>query len=329
MLPRLPIVLLLAGCAPATLTAHDHDAPFVKARAAEGCGSGDEGCCQRLEESVREARTRFDDRAADEAIERIALSCPVQARAVLDRQGQRVRRLSPEASAEIRVKYQLDLAPEDRLFWAAAYVDGHERVRAATKTAHQIEVEVQVVPGPGARAGELVRLKQARPLPLEGDADVTVKLRRQDGAEPFALDVQVDAGDVGQEGGVEGSVADVLTKADVARLPRYDNPRRAVAPDFYAPSELLLSTASPVWMQNCVGPDGRIVHSGMGTRHGRPPHPRLMGAALDWLRRFQYQPPQWDRGVLMVCEEFEVRFDQSPRPAPPPAGVVTAEFAPR
>jgi hypothetical protein len=324
-------LLLNLSCA-GELTARDHDAPYAQTRAGDGCGAGDEACCQRLEASIRPARERFDDKTADEAIERIALSCPVQVRGVLDRRGEHIRKLDRKESAGLRVSYQLALAPEDTLFWAAAYVDGAERTETVMRGDHQIDIELHVVSGLAPHRGKLFRLQQTKPLPLGkgGVGGVVVKLARAEGAAPFALDVKVleDASD-GDFGGVGKGVAGVLTKAEAAAIPRYGRPARTNAPAFYAPAELLLAAASRVWLQNCVAPDGSIDNSSMGLRGSRQPHPRLMGAALDWLRRFQYATPGWDPSVRMVCEEFEVHFDRSPAPPPAPGGATVASFGPR
>jgi hypothetical protein len=51
-----------------------------------------------------------------------------------------------------------------------------------------------------------------------------------------------------------------------------------------------------------------------------------MGAALDWLRRFEYETSDWDPRTYAVCEEMAVRFDRSPFPTPKPGGPVEARF---
>ena len=127
----------------------------------------------------------------------------------------------------------------------------------------------------------------------------------------------------GVVGGVVGGVA-----AGVSNVPRYSRPvRRQEPPPLYVPSELVLASAPRAWFNNCVNPAGEILVTALSSRRQRPLHPRLMGASLDWLRRFEYETPRWDPHTVAVCEEMPVRFDRSPLPAPKPGGPVEARFS--
>jgi hypothetical protein len=388
---RLPVslTLLLAGitaCASSgAMTPAEHDAPYLKELMSEACaGAGAAECCRKLEQELGPAREREDTAAADHIVERLALACPEQRRGVLDPRADR----GPGSRAErsmLSLSHQIRIAPEDRLYWAGAYLDGKARTQYAAPGAHQIVVELHVLSGAGPSQGKLFKLRQSQPLQATARSWVgaTVKLARVEGAAPFRLEVTttndpgtamfpgIAGGGVvgGVEGGVGGPLAGLVGKRvrpaqsggsaggveggveggvlggvrpqregtvglgrnagdPPLNVPRYSRPvRRQEPPPLYVPSELVLASAPRAWFDNCVNPAGEILVSALSSRGQRPLHPRLMGAALDWLRRFEYETPSWDPHTVAVCEEMPVRFDRSPLPTPKPGGPVEARFS--
>jgi hypothetical protein len=382
--PPVPLALLvvvITACASTgAMTPAEHDAPYLKERASEACSGADvAACCRQLEQELGSAREREDTAAADEIVERMALACPEQRRGALDPRADR----GPGSRAErsmLSLSFQIRLAPEDRLYWASAYLDGKARTQYAAPGAHEIAVEMHVVSGTGPSRGKLFKLQQAQPLEAKARSWVgaMVKLARVEGGEPFRLEVTTtndpgtgmypgisgggvvggveggveapvkpaakDAGAGGTAGGVVGGVVGgvlpgVTTKREGTiglgnlsrvsgpKIPRHSRPqRREEPPPLYVPSELVLAGAPRAWFSNCVNAAGDIVVSALSSRMQRPLHPRLMGAVLDWLRRFEYETPDWDPETTAVCEELAVRFDRSPFPTPKPGGPLEARF---
>src|SRR3954470_22356048 len=80
--PRVVLLLALWGCAPA-MSAAEHDAPYLSARASE-TGACDAACCERMAAGLATARAEGDDRLADDFVDRLALSCPDRRRGLLD-----------------------------------------------------------------------------------------------------------------------------------------------------------------------------------------------------------------------------------------------------
>src|SRR5204863_3097089 len=119
-----------------------------------------------------------------------SLTCPVRRAGALDPRADRGPGLRG-GGAMLTVSYQIRIAPEDRLYWAAVYLDGKGRTQYAAPGAHQIAIEVHVVSGAGPSRGKLFKLQQSQPLavPAGGWAGTMVKLARDDGAQPFRLEV--------------------------------------------------------------------------------------------------------------------------------------------
>ena len=155
--PPVPLALLvvvITACASTgAMTPAEHDAPYLKERAPEACSGADvAACCRQLEQELGPAREREDTAAADQIVERLSLACPGQRQGVLDSRADR----GPGSRAErsmLSLSFQIRLAPEDRLYWAAAYLDGEARTQYVAPGAHEIAVEMHVLSGTGPSRG--------------------------------------------------------------------------------------------------------------------------------------------------------------------------------
>src|SRR4051794_9126729 len=124
-------LFLIAGCAaPAAVGPHPLDLAYLAARSGEGCPvHGDVACCDDLSHRMHDARARRDDQTADDEAERLSLTCPARAEALLEsgRGGPSYRRERLPKRAFTGVEYELRLPPEDRVVWMAVTVDGARR----------------------------------------------------------------------------------------------------------------------------------------------------------------------------------------------------------
>jgi hypothetical protein len=316
------LALLFLACAP-SLSTGPHDADYLQQRGRDGCRAGDARCCETALARAQEAAAHGDDRTADEEAERLALSCPAQARGLLTKLARPAR---PSAGEEAHLDYRwmVTLPAEDRIFWAAAYLDG-SRHGLAVPGPHELVIEVHVLAGVAPGRGELYRLRTEQPVRLgPGLTRANIKLTRVDGPEPFRLEVEA-ASLHGLLGVLKMNPGSRLVPvgsppppaAPPAPAPRYDGPPRRPAPDFRPPSEWLEGGVQRVLTQSCADKQGRPQSVGMQGAQA-PIHPRLMGAAIDWLRRFEYDPANSD--FAEACEFVHPRFDQ-PVVAPSPQGV--------
>ena len=165
---HLPVFLTLlavgiTACASSgAMTPAEHDAPYLKELAtSEACaGAGAAECCRKLEQELGPAREREDTAAADHIVERLALACPEQRRGVLDPRADR----GPGSRAErsmLSLSYQIRIAPEDRLYWAAAYLDGKARTRLrGAGRAPDRRRDARASSGTGPSQGKLFKLQQ-------------------------------------------------------------------------------------------------------------------------------------------------------------------------
>jgi hypothetical protein len=315
------LALLVLACAPA-LSTGPHDADYLQQRGREACRPGDARCCETALARAQEAAAQGDDRTADEQAERLALSCPAQARDLLTRLT-RPPRPTPDETARLDYRWKVTLPAEDRIFWAAAYLDGG-RHGSAVPGQHELVVEVHVLAGVAPGRGQLYRLRTDQPVRLApGVTRANIVLARAGGPEPFRLEVEAASlhgvfGVLKMNAGsrlvpVDSAVRDRAPAATPAPAPRQVVPPRRPAPDFRPPSEWLEGGVHHVLAQSCADKQGRPMSVGIQSG-GADLHPRLMGALVDWLRRFEY-----DAGgdLLEACEFVHPRFDQSVVPASP------------
>jgi hypothetical protein len=279
---RLPPLALLLACA-----------------SPGAAGSGAPAC--ELRDELRAARERGDDRAADLLVERLTTTCPESTRGMLAHGGAADRAPLPGPRlARLRHHWQLRIGAQDRLVWAAAYLDGTRGTEAAPGP-HQLEIEARVSSG-----GQSATLR--RSLSLDLPAGITQLLIGVSSAspEPFRLEV-----------------IPLLPSGGSRLVSRGPGPcaapRRVSAPPFTPPAGWLDSGAPAILVKSCARscaePRRTEVDSG-----GELPHPRLLAAAVDWLKHFQYQTPCCDFDLDRGCDHVNVRFDRPTMPAP---GVAT------
>jgi hypothetical protein len=92
--------------------------------------------------------------------------------------------------------------------------------------------------------------------------------------------------------------------------PRTRRPRRLAAPAFEPPEELRQAGAPEARIRVCVDAAGHVTSLSYDRQRGPAQlHPRHMGAALDWARRFAYDRSEWAPGITQMCEFHRARFD--------------------
>jgi hypothetical protein len=267
----------------------------------EACPNrGASTCCEAIEQRLAQARGRQDDRIADQELERLALNCPDRTKGVFGGWANEDERRCPAdllKTAQLSQSYTLRVSTEDRIFWTAIYFD---RARPpwlyVASDARELVVEMHVLSGEAPTAGKLFKLRKTQPLALApGDAgEVRVKLVRQPGPDPFLLDAEISAQPkkvrFTQCPPPEGTVG----------LGCCTTPARLVVPPSFDPPRELREAGLPGGRgTSCEARSGdRVIHLSTGQDH-----PRRVGAALDWLRRFEYEP-----GSRPTCDTLTIDF---------------------
>jgi hypothetical protein len=289
--PSLALALTLAcACVPRV-----GGAPAYEPQDWQACGAHDvPACCAKLEERIAAARAGWDDRTTDEALEQLALACPERTKGLLGRLFDEDVKRCPEPLARIAAflaEYEVRIAASDTILWAAVYFDRARPLRYVDSAARELVLEFHVRSGEGPSAGQLVKVRKTQPAGIvPGDhGDVLVRLVRQPGPEPFRLE------------------AEISTKAEkihVTACPSGEGTiglgglgwsvRTAEPPPFVPPREFRGAGVPDLIVRNCVTANGRTI-----SHLSSFLHPRHVGAALDWLRRFEYAPGSpCDRQIL-------------------------------
>jgi hypothetical protein len=271
------------------------------------CADAADPCCVSVAQ-MDAARGRGDDRTADEQLERLALNCPERTKGVLARWAKEDRVRCPQdlaATIQFGRDYRIRISPADRIVWAATYFDRTRPRWYAPSGARELVVEVDVVSGEPPDVGKPIRLRDTQPLALgPGEkGTIVVELARQPGPAPFRLDVQLESKPEKLGFTVcprrEGTVG-------LGRFARESTRTPSVAPPPFEPPHELRDAGAP-WGRGATcdrSERGSTVYL-IGIEH-----PRRAGAALDWLRRFEYESRP--RGS---CEYFNFDF-ASGAPAP-------------
>jgi hypothetical protein len=313
------ILALLAASGCASVPKNRADA-YSGTWAADGCEEANSRpCCAFSEAQARAAYERGDDQTGDEELERLALTCP-------GRRAGALRAFQPkDVAAEWRpglvglnFVYQVDLGADDSVMWLAAYFDRARAQRRVAAGRQVLEVQVHLLAG-----DRVVKLQRRDVVDLSaGAARVTIKIARVAGADPFRLEVAVSprAVTVGVGGGVAPApssgtaTASGSSSAPVAAPPKPPRSlRRKPAPDFAPPAEWLDGQAPPLRVMILVNREAHIGYLDLWAC----PHPRLTGALLDWLRRFEYEVSlaDWPANQLRG-DGLIVAFDRPSFPAP-------------
>jgi hypothetical protein len=290
------------------------------------CRLDDAACCDGLLERVRVAYEQRDDQTGDEQLADLMLGCPSHRGHALERwkREDAAREFGP-GLVGLQFVYEAELGPGDQIVWTAAYFDRVRAQRLVSAGKHTLEVQARVLAGDGAAKGRVIELQRVEALDLqEGAAELRIRIASAGGAEPFHLETQlspravtvgrgggVSAGGTGGRSGRGGGAPEGARQAPPSPQPRPFV--RKPAPDFRLASELLDGGAAPLQVMNFVDHDGRLARIDL---RGRP-HPRVLGAVLDWLRRFEYQlsDPDWPPNRLRG-DGFEIKFDRASFPAP-------------
>jgi hypothetical protein len=265
------------------------------------------------------AFAHLPDKLADEEVERLALSCPTRTSKILARgAGGADDGHDSDGRVFTAVSYHLDLAPEDRIVWAASYLRDR-RLGMWAPGRGELDFEMRVKSGHGADAGKVYRLRRTVPVTTVADAScyVEVLLTRQTGDPPFRLEVELPrpAALTTASGGAFGVE---INSDEEARLAPRPVPS---LPPFQPPPELMAARAPAVLMEACPDAHGIVEAIDIAAYYAATHvHPRQMAAALEWLRALRFAPLLKDAQGDWRCFERLLEFDRAFVPTRTAAG---------
>jgi hypothetical protein len=310
-------LILAAGCAHSNVslpTPDGYDRAYLGVRAEkDGCPrAAGPACCANTQGRLERAQADGNMADAAVALDLLAISCPQQrgnALAALGKvsQGRSGAAAPDPAAGLVSVKYAVDLAPTDRIYWIGQFVDGKEHARDFHAAGpHRLDVEVHVMTTGQAGNDHLYVVKGAKDVTVDkAGASVTVLLKRVGGAEgqPSFLLLFPDRWLSKEEAQAEAGTPPRLTinDANKARVVR------GKLLDFGAaryPTELK-SPGTQAMAIVCVDRAGRVeTVSPLGT-----PHPRYVATLVDGLFQARYQPATIDGQPVPMCQPLRASFN--------------------
>jgi hypothetical protein len=188
-------VLVLAGCTthPRVGPPAGYDRGYLLARVSqEGCAHK-ATCCADLQRRLESATGPSDAARAAEVLDTLAIGCPEKRATALAALASSTGGGQALPEGSVHVQYAITVGPDDRLFWAGAFVDGrYAPGTRLTAGRHALEVEVHLTPQSGPDREQLYELRASKPFELEdGQTHIlTVRVTRRDGGgDAFTLDV--------------------------------------------------------------------------------------------------------------------------------------------
>ena len=298
------VLLLAATCVRSDLKViygrtDDHDRVYVALQLRHsGCPKTRRAsCCATLESKLDAALASDDMMIAANYIDALAISCLGHRARALAALAHTPKPLSPrEPGGELQLRYELRLAPTDRLYWAGAFVD-HRYPASLPLPAgeHELVVQFHIMTTTMGSEDSLYRL-QARnrvEVPASGVSVVTVRAQRmspEPGAEAFLIDISQRA---------PVNLRPPSGPSDVAKGGQLKNLVRPRQPREFA--------GHPVRMLQkvCVNTQGRVESVSPILP---PPHPRYLGTVLDFLAHFEYQPYEINHRPSPFCYRLRINF---------------------
>jgi hypothetical protein len=306
------LLLMMAGACAATgaspvgpppqLRDDGYDQAYLATRRREdGCRSEDvDRCCAEVERRLARAFAVGSMEDAAVQLELQALSCHRPRPEHIARFRARV---APEKAPDFQpgrlsVRFDVRVSPEDRIYWAGAFVDGKQLITEPLDPgSHWLNVELHVLPISGIGADQLFRLRRRVQIevPAAKTVEFSVMVRRTVDADPdraFVMTVQGRA--------VEPTPADAPKAFDPSSVTTGGILTMGA---IHPPTELYDPSGWAVLTKVCVAATGRVESVEPLIRM----HPRDVGALVDWVMRQKHRPAQIKGVPTPYC--YPLRFE--------------------
>lgn len=288
---------------PLSATALDkYDEAYLAARAkAVGCVENDTACCKVIIAQARSARTAGKADALAVAIQALALTCPAERSEAIA-----LLRAEPRAPRDhaggypLSVAYRIALDPDDRLYWAGAFVNGEPLPASLPPERYVASFEFHVMTPDTDYQARLNVVRARTAIVVEPDiaTQVELTLQRNSGGPaegPFVVSWSIQRTTIQKEGvGNRNASGERSANEGSRRVVTLRQRLKSLGPA-RIPAEFRERT--PTMLRVCIDKTGTVQSiSFTATRH-----PRYNGSALDAFRGAKFHPYTIDGVPVPTC----------------------------